>query len=96
METSREELIEILEGIYPKIKLANSEEFDGSNNGIWVRSTEDEQTAKDGYLLFNYYAIDNKEIRYVFGVHREIGNVLEKHGWYGEWYDTGTMFFYPI
>jgi hypothetical protein len=53
-------------------------------------------TAKDGCRLFDYYAEDNKEITYVFGVHREIGGVLDKNGWFGEWYDTGTMFFYPI
>ena len=96
MVTSRKDLIEMLEGIYPKIKLANSEEFDGSKKGIWVRSTEDGMTAKDGCRLFDYYAEDNREITYVFGVHREIGDVLEKNGWFGEWYDTGTMFFYPI
>ena len=96
MATSRENLIELLEAKFPKIRLAESEMFDGSKNGIWVRSTEDGMTAKDGHKLFDYYAMDNKEIRYVFGVHREIGDVLEEHGWYGEWYDTGTMFFYPI
>lgn len=96
MATNREALIEILQAKYPNIRLANSEDFDGGKDGIWVRSTEDEETAKDGYLLFNYYAIDNKEIRYVFGVHREIGNLLEKHGWYGEWYDAGTILFYKI
>jgi len=96
MATSRAKLIKILEGKYPSIRLADSEDFNGSKGGIWVRSTEDGMTAKDGRNLFDYYAEDNAEIRYVFGVHREIGDILEKHGWYGEWYDAGTMFFYPI
>ena len=96
MATNREALIKILEAKYPSIRLANSEDFNGSKDGIWVRSTEDRLTAKDNRLLFSYYVIDNNEKNYVFGVHRELNDLLEKHGWYGEWYDAGTMFFYKI
>ena len=95
MATTREKLIEILKAKYPKLFLKTTEEFNGSKGGIWS-SAEGGVEAKDGFNLFDYYAEDFKEKRYVLGVHKEIGNLLEKHGWYAEWNDAGTIMFWVI
>ena len=31
---------------------------------------------------------------YIYGIHREIYNWLERRGWYPQWYDPGTLFFW--
>lgn len=95
MVTTREKLIAIIKEKYPQLPVRTTEEFDGSKNGIWS-SGEHGIEAKDEFPLFNYYAEDNKEIRYVFGVHKEIGDLLEAHGWYAEWHDAGTIMFWVI
>lgn len=86
-------MIKTLEIKYPKMKVRTSEQFDGSPNGIWV-SGENGDIAKDGFALFNYYAEDYKEVRYVFGIHKEIREILDAGGWYCEWYDAGTILIY--
>lgn len=94
MAASRERMIAILNEKFPNLNLKTTEQFDGTKNGIWVSGTEDGITAKDGLRLFNYYAEDNKEVIYQFGVHKEIRNLLEKNGWFAEWYDCGTIMFW--
>lgn len=95
MATEREELMELLKAKYPKMFLRTTEEFNGSEGGIWT-SGEDGLPAKDEFPLFKYYAEDFNEKRYIIGVHKEIYNFLNKHGWYGEWNDPGTIMFWEI
>jgi hypothetical protein len=92
---NREQLQNKLKEKYPKLKVRTTEEFDGGKGGLWV-SGEDGIEAKDGFSLFDYYAEDYKEVRYIFGVHKEIGDYLEANGWYAEWYDAGTIMIYSI
>ena len=92
---TRNEMIAKINQKYPKLLTRTTEEFNGSPGGIWS-SGESSIEASDGFQLFNYYAEDCKEKRYVFGVHKEIGNLLEKNGWFAEWYDCGTIMFYLI
>jgi hypothetical protein len=87
MTKTTEQMMELLEAKYPRMFLRTTEEFNGSNGGIWT-SGEDGLEAKDGFPLFNYYAQGNL---YELGVHTEIYEFLEKHGWYAEWYDAGTI-----
>lgn len=77
---------------YPGMFLRNTEEFNGSEGGIWT-SGEDGPTAKDGYSLFNYYSEDYH--RYEIGVHKEIYDYLEKLEWYCQWHDAGTITIWP-
>ncbi len=95
METNntvdRDTLIGILEEKYPKLTIRKSEDFDGTPDRLWC-SGEDGTEASDEMPLFNYWCEDYKEITYVFGVHKEIGNLLEQYGWYAEWHDAGTVF----
>jgi hypothetical protein len=92
MTKTREKMMELLEAKYPQMFLRTTEEFDGGKGGIWT-SGEDGLAGKDGFALFNYYA-EGK--RYQFGVHTEIYEFLEGHGWYAEWYDCGTIMLYEI
>lgn len=92
---TREQMIDLLEAKYPKLFIKTTEQFDGAKGGIWS-SGENGDLAKDGHELFNYYAQDNKEVRYTFGVHREIGKLLSDNGWYAEWHDAGTIMFWLI
>ncbi len=78
-------LVEILENKYPTLSINNNTE-----TSIRV-SAEDGTTATDGFDLFNYYAEDYKEVRYVMGVHKEIGDLLNQYGWWAEWQDAGTI-----
>jgi hypothetical protein len=92
MTATREKMMELLEAKYPNMFLRTTEEFDGGKGGIWT-SGEDGLAGKDGFALFNYYAEGKC---YQFGVHTEIYNFLEKHGWYAEWHDCGTIMLYEI
>jgi hypothetical protein len=89
---TRDQMIAKLNEAYPKLFTKTTEEFDGSQGGIWS-SGESGVTAKDNHRLFDYYG-EGK--RYDLGVHTEIGKLLEKNGWYAEWYDCGTIMFWLI
>jgi len=41
----------------------------------------------------NHKGMKVKEM-YFYGIHREIYNWLEEKGWYPEWYDPATLFFW--
>lgn len=90
MATERQKMIDILRNKYPTMFLKTTEQFNGGTDGIWT-SGEDGIEAKDGHELFNYYSQDYKEVRYQFGVHKEIRELLKKNGWWAEWYDAGTI-----
>ena len=92
MTKTREQMMELLGVKYPEMFLRTTEEFNGGKGGIWT-SGEDNLPAKDNFPLFNYYS-DGK--RYILGVHTEMYNFLEKHGWYAEWHDAGTIMLYQI
>jgi hypothetical protein len=92
MTATREKMMELLEAKYPQMFLRTTEEFDGGKGGIWT-SGEDGLTAEDGFALFNY---DSEGKHYELGVHTEIYEFLEGHGWYAEWYDSGTIMLWEI
>jgi hypothetical protein len=89
---TREQMITKLNKAYPTLFIKTTEEFNGGKGGIWS-SAESGVTAKDGHRLFNYNAVGKK---YDSGVHKAIGNLLEKNGWYAEWYDCGTIMFWLV
>jgi hypothetical protein len=80
MNTSREQLIEILKDNGVDV-IGTSEEFNGSEGGIWINGEGDD------YRL-NYWA---ESPSYFFGVHEELNELVEEHGWFFEWYDAGTL-----
>jgi hypothetical protein len=91
---NRQTLIKELKKKYPNKTFRTTEEFDGGKGGIWT-SGEDGAEEK-GLPLLNYYAQDNSETTYIFGVKKTLHNWLEKKGWYCEWYDAGTMMIWEI
>lgn len=90
--TTRDNLIELLAKTYPGMLLRTTEEFNGSQGGIWT-SGEDRIKARDRFDLFNYYSESYN--KYEIGVHREIYDLLRENGWYAEWYDAGTVMLWP-
>lgn len=92
---TRERLIAKLQKAYPKMSLRTTEEFDGSEGGIWT-SGEDGITDRVGLPLFDYYAEDYEERLYELGVRKHLVNFLERNGWYAEWHDAGTVTLWPI
>ena len=86
---TRDELLELLEKKFPDCWFKEGEMFGSGHAGsIW----SGEGSIIDGMDLVNDYAQGNK---YIMGVHHKMDAFLEKHGWYHELYDSGTVFFYP-
>lgn len=73
--------------------------------GVHVCGTDDDFYGRDGGLwsegiwisgestpqLFDYYSSTWAN---TFGVEPKINAMVEKHGWYFQWYDPGTMMLY--
>jgi hypothetical protein len=97
MSSSRKQIIAVLQNKYPDIKLESAELFEGreeqEDGGIWVQSVEDRNLCKNGLPMFDYYANGNED-KYDLGVNVEMIDLLDKHGWYAEWNDPGTIFLY--
>ena len=85
----KEELIELLQKKFPQCWFKDGGEFSNSNSSsIW---SGEGSTIKGKKLVDNY--TDSKD--YVLAVHKSMVKFLDKHGWYPELYDSGTVFFYP-
>lgn len=90
--TNRQSVMKWVKGIF-KSKVRTTEEFgDGWNGGIWVCG-ECGDTYTNGKRIYNYYGNSRG---YNLGVLQEFESKLNKMGWYSEWYDTGTVFIFPI
>ena len=86
---TREEMMVILGELFPIT--GTTEDFDGSEGGIWI-CAECGYLNKRGIPYFDYYEYG---AMYSFGVLDSLWNLAEKHGWYFEWYDPGTIMCYP-
>lgn len=89
---TREYMMDHLESDFEMDFVAITENFNGGEGGIWL-SAENGETAKDGRRLFNYWTEDYSY--YNHGVHIEIERWAEKHGWWFEWNDPGTIMLWP-
>lgn len=93
--TSRTVLMKNLEKLYPKMWMKTTEEFNGHKGGIWTGEGSMVKVEPDFDLeLFNHYSEDFKETTYVMGVYKPLHEYLEKHGWFSEWQDGGTIMFW--
>ena len=105
---SREQSMEGLQELVPEITMKKSEEFNGKEGGIWTTGESDwifkglppfDHSVEYGDLPRSL-AGDTKhgelkvKTMYVNGIHREIYSWLEERGWYSQWYDAGTLFFW--
>jgi hypothetical protein len=87
-ELDRDKMIEFL-GKYLGF-VRTSEEFDGTKGGIWTSAENGESLS--GSKIFNYYSDSSK---YEFGVLNKFADLLNKRGWYCEFYDPGTVMIWP-
>ena len=84
---NREELITKLrkKGL---VIIGTSEEFDGTEGGIWISAEEEANQ-----FYFDYWG----EVKsYELGVRVQMYELLESKGWFAEWYDPGTVFIHEI
>ena len=89
---TREELIKYLEKRFDFV--STTEEFFGvekSDGGVWVSG--ETNITYNGMPIYSYYA-DGES--YAFGVLIAFENMLNKYGWYSQWYDPGTVHIYEI
>ena len=106
---SRDQVMKGLQELIPEITfLKKSEEYNGIEGGIWTSGEYD--WLYNGMPPFDHsveygdfprsWAGDKKhgemkvKTLYVNGIHRKIFSWLEERGWYPEWYDSGTLFFW--
>ena len=87
-KTSREEMMKALKEKFKLSHIDTTENFNGSEGGIWL-SGENGELASDGRELFDYYSEDYNN--YEFGVHNEFNDFCDENGWYPEWNDPGTL-----
>lgn len=86
---SKKELIELLQKRFPDCWFKDGEEFsNGYSTAIW----SGEGSSIKGKPLLDAYTSSKK---YTLEVHNDMHNFLEKHGWYAEKYDVGTVMFFP-
>ena len=88
MAISREKLMAKLEKAYSNMFLRTTEEFDGSEGGIWTCG-EGDLLDRSGLPLFDYWS-ENHDL-YDLGVRIHFVEFLERQGWYAEWHDAGTI-----
>ena len=84
----RNELMNAIENEFDITFMRTSEEFNGDPDGIWI-SAENGDTNKDGLLLIDYYTRNPEH--YLFGVHKDLTNLLDQHDYFAEFEDAGTL-----
>jgi len=90
-------LLKALEKKWPNGFWRSGNEWDGRKKGntVWAGAEDSDVTwGKNGLPLFNYWVEDYEEHHYTFGVHNKFRQWLEDRGWWSEWNDPGTIFFY--
>ena len=89
----RNELMNAIKNEFDVTFMRTSEEFNGDPGGIWI-SAENGDTNKDGLLLIDYYTRNPEH--YLFGVHKDLTNLLNQHDYFAEFEDPGTVTIWPI
>lgn len=101
MATNREKLMGILAEKFPKMWMKTTEEFNGHTGGIWTgegssvdENLIDEETNDVETFDVPIFNFDADNTIYEMGVHKSLVAVLDEHGWFAEWYDSGTIMIY--
>ena len=90
--------------------LEKADDVDGKSGGIYTTSEDaciykdippfnhdleyGEILVSEGTRIIPDYSGMKVKEMYIYGIHREIYNWLEERGWYPEWYDRVTLFFW--
>jgi len=82
-------LIGLLNKAIPEVIAVDISQWDmgETGRGIWFRGSE--CYSSKGERIFNYYAEDNEM------VHPTVQKLLDKHNYYAQPYDCGTLMAYP-
>ena len=89
-DSTRDELMNLLETKYKLKTVRTSEDFNGQTEGIWIAADNDEELS--GNKIFDYY---NRSSKYSNGVLTQLRTAIEKKGWWFEWNDPGTIMIWP-
>lgn len=90
-QLNRDEFMALLDQKYGFNFVRTTEEFDGSNGGVWVSGENSESLG--GKRIYNYYG--GTGAAYELGVLKRFETAINKLGWYSEWYDPGTVMIWP-
>lgn len=71
--------------------VSTTEEFDGSQGGIWVSGEDGDMF--EGNEIYDSFAFEDKNR--TFGVDNKWEKELNKRGWYSVMYDGGTFMIIP-
>ena len=89
-DSTRDELMNLLETKYKLRTVRTSEEFNGQTEGIWIAGDNGEELG--GNPIFDYYS---NSAKYANGVLKQFRTTVEKTGWWLEWNDPGTLMIWP-
>lgn len=83
---NREQMMEFLKTLGVDVR-GTTEQFSNPNlkGGIWIAADGDNES-------FNYYS---EEWSNTFGVNPKLNRIVDKRGWFFEWWDAGTMLAWP-
>lgn len=84
MATKRDDLASLLSVVF---EIPNNKIKDSENNTLTICG--ECQYDYDGLPIFDYYTELNNY--YIFGVLNTFESFIDKHGWYAEWQDPGTI-----
>ena len=90
--------------------LEEADDIDGKSGGVWTTSEDvcifkeippfnhdleygEMLVSEATRIIPNHKEMKVKEM-YIYGIHREIYSWLEERGWYPEWHDRVTLFFW--
>lgn len=88
--TNKKSLIAQLQKKYPQLTIF--EDGNGwveESEDVFAISGEDPVMSSNGYDLLNYWTQNHEH--WEFGVHVELVNFLNDHGWYSEWVNPGVV-----
>lgn len=90
---NRQQMMDALKRAYPNQHMRVGEDFNSDSEGsIWM-SAEDGTVDRKGIEIFDYYGPHSL---YELGVVKHLNAYVERHGWYFEWYDAGTIFLWEL
>ena len=92
MAKTREQMMATLKTKYPKLFVNTTEEFNGTEGGIWMCGEDCDVVDRKGNRIFHYYAESNS---YDFGVIYHLNKWANRNGWWFEWNDSGTIMMWP-
>lgn len=85
---TNEDLIDLINDQMPEAMAAPSENFNGSEGGIWFMGSED---FHDDEYIYDAYSFSA-----TMGVHPKLNALLKSHGYYASAHDAGTLMAYKL